>query len=115
MSHPTSDPRRYPYPILALISPVLRILFGIPSSLSRDAAILVKNIRPAPRVLGADNIPTEMPFVLALNHYDSPGLGAWWGAAVMVCAIAAQRTHAPRDLRLLMAREWWYPPGLGRA
>ncbi len=114
MSHTTSDPRRYPYPILQLIPPALRILCGIPSSLSRDVAPLVKGIRPVPRVLGTENIPSDTPFVLVLNHYDHPGLGAWWGPAVAVCAIAVQRTREPRDVRLLMAREWWYPPGIGR-
>ncbi len=33
---------------------------------------------------------------------------------VAVCEIAKRRVREPRDIRLLMTREWWYPPGLGR-
>ncbi|MCL4394803.1 MAG: hypothetical protein M1482_08395, partial [Chloroflexi bacterium] len=61
------------------------------------------------------NIPPEGPFVLTVNHYDRPGLGAWWGMSVVACAIAARRTREPRQVHLAMAREWWYPGGIGRA
>ncbi len=114
MPQTTSNQPHYPYPILRLVLPALRVLLGLPSSVSHDAAILVKGIRPTPHVLGTQNIPPETPFVLVLNHYDRPGLGAWWGPLVAVGAVAARRTCEPRDVRALMAREWWYPPGWGR-
>jgi hypothetical protein len=88
---------------------------GVPSSISRDATLLLRNVRPAPRVLNAENIPPDSPFVLTVNHYDHPGLGAWWGASVMLCAVAARRTREPREVRFAIAREWWYPSGFGRA
>jgi 1-acyl-sn-glycerol-3-phosphate acyltransferase len=106
---------RYPYPVFHLIVPALRVLLGLSSSIRHAAALMVHGIRPAPRVLSANNIPAETPFVLVMNHYDRPGLGAWWGALVVLNAIANQRTHEPRDVRMLMTREWWYPGGLGRA
>jgi hypothetical protein len=105
----------YTYHYHLLIVPAVRVLLGIPSSLSHDAALLLRGAHPAPRVLNAENIPPALPFVLTLNHYDRPGLAAWWGAAAMLRAIAAQRTLEPRDLHLAMAREWWYPGGWGRA
>lgn len=76
---------------------------------------MLTGARPTPRVLDAENIPPDAPFVLALNHYDRPGLAAWWGPATIICAIAARRTREPRDLRLAVTREWWYPRGFGRA
>jgi len=106
---------RYSYLYHLLFLPALRVLFGIPSSASRDAALLLQGAQPAPRTLNPENIPPDSPFVLALNHYDRPGLAAWWGAAVIICAIAAHRTREPREIHLAMAREWWYPGGLGRA
>lgn len=114
MSSNQPDPRRYSYPVHLLIPSFLRVLFGISSSPSRDAALLLKNARPIPRVLNIENIPPESPFVLVVNHYDRPGLGAWWGASVILCAIAARRTRVPRDVHFIYAREWWYPRGFGR-
>ncbi len=113
MSDQTAPPR-YPYPLRHLVLPLVRVLLAISSSPSRDAALLLKNVRPAPRVLGAENIPPEAPFVLVVNHYDRPGLGAWWGASVILCAVAARRTREPRDVHFIYAHEWWYPRGFGR-
>lgn len=114
MSHHPSDQRRYPYPIRLLALPALRVLLGVPSSPSDAAALLLKQVRPVPRILHAENIPPALPFVLALNHYDHPGLGAWWGACLILQAVRRQRTRAPEEVRLMMTREWWYPGGWGR-
>jgi 1-acyl-sn-glycerol-3-phosphate acyltransferase len=105
----------YTYHYHRLIVPTIRVLLGIPSSISHDATLLLRGAQPAPRVLNPENIPLDSPFILTLNHYDRPGLAAWWGAAVMLCAIATRRTREPRDIHLAIAREWWYPRGIGRA
>ncbi len=110
----TTKPR-YVYPLHLLLLPALRVLLGIRSSVSHDAALLLKGARPRPRVLHAENIPPATPFVCIINHYDRCGLAVWWGVAPVIVAVAARRARPPRDLRLLMAREWWYPRGLGRA
>jgi hypothetical protein len=100
----------YRYSPRLLIS-LLRILCGIPSSLSADAAQLLSGAHPAPRVLAPENIPTTSPFVLTINHYDRPGLDAWWSAAILATTIAARRTREPHEIHFAMAREWWYPHG----
>ncbi len=105
---------RYTYPLPHLVLPAFRVLFGFSSSIGRDAALLASSIQPAPRVLGAENVPAETPFVLVFNHYDRPGLGAWWGVSVLVHSVAGRRTREPRDVHLVMVREWWYPGGFGR-
>ena len=99
---------------LRLVIPFLRVLCGIRSSLSAAAALLLSGAHPAPRVLNPENIPAASPFVLTINHYDRPGLGAWWSAAILATAIATRRTREPREIRLAMAREWWYPGGFGK-
>lgn len=101
---------RYTYSPRLLI-PLARVVCGVSSSLSRDSALLLAGASLAPRVLHPENIPPASPFVLALNHYDRPGLGAWWSAAVLTTAIAARRVDAPREIHFAMAREWWYPRG----
>jgi hypothetical protein len=99
---------------LRLLIPLVRVLFGIRSSLSDDATLLLSGAHPSPRVLTPENIPADSPFILVINHYDRPGLGAWWSAAVLATTIAARRMRAPHELRLAMAREWWYPRGFGK-
>jgi 1-acyl-sn-glycerol-3-phosphate acyltransferase len=105
---------RYSYPIHLLLKPALRVLFGIPSSISHDAALLLRGATPAPRVLNAENIPSVSSFILTFNHYDRPGLAAWWTISPVICAVAGRRAVGQRDIHMAMAREWWYPPGFGR-
>ncbi len=106
---------RYSYSFLRLVLPALRVLCGLTSSISRDAALLVGGIQPPPHILGQENIPANAPFALVLNHYDRPGLGAWWGAAVVVHAVACRRASEPRGMHIAITREWWYAGGFGRA
>ncbi len=98
---------------LDLLVPAIRILLGIRSSLSRDAALMLQGAYPPPRVLNAQYIPTDSPFIVVYNHYDRPGLGAWWGIAPIATTIAAQRTREPREVHFMMAREWHYAHGIG--
>ena len=105
---------RYSYPLPLLIQPAIRVLCGIPSSISHDALLLLRGIHPPPRVLNEEVIPSVSPFVLTINHYDRPGLAAWWAVSAIICAIAAHRAVEPRDIHMAMTREWWYPPGLDR-
>lgn len=104
---------RYRYSPRLLI-PFVRVLCGARLSLSQDAALLLAGAHPPPRVLTPENIPPDSPFVLTINHYDRPGLGAWWAIAAILTTIAARRTRAPREVRFAMAREWWYPRGFGK-
>ena len=104
---------RYEYPIHLLVQPAVRVLFGLPSSVGQDAARLLRGAHPTPRVLNEEAIPSVSPFVLTINHYDRPGLGAWWGISPIIFAIASRRSVEPRDIHMAMAREWWYPPGFG--
>ncbi len=91
-----------------LLPPLIRVLFGVRSSLSRDAACLLEHYQPAPRVLNAHNIPVDSSFLVVINHYDRPGLGAWWGVAPILTTIAARRTREPREVHFMMAREWHF-------
>lgn len=82
---------------------------------------------PAPRISGDDLIPKASPFIVVFNHYESPRIPAWWGPFLMTRVIETRRTrerHADASpvgpvsdqtpVHWLMAREWWYPGGLGR-
>ena len=77
--------------------------------------MLLANVRPPPLALNEGNIPDQEPFVLVMNHYDRPGVGAWWGPMVLMRSVAARRRRELRELNFVVAREWWYPRGPGRA
>ena len=103
-------PSQYHYSFRLLL-PFLRVLQGKPSVLSRDAELLLCGADPAPCVLNAQNIPSDSSFLVVFNHYDRPGLGAWWGIAPFVVAIASHRTREPRQVHVMLAREWYIPNG----
>ena len=98
---------------LRMLFPFLNALTGRPASLSRACALMIQDAHPTPRALNTLNIPAESPFILAMNHYDRPGMGAWWAGAFVAATIAAHRTDR-REIHPVMAREWWYPPGWER-
>jgi len=98
---------------LRMLLPFLRALTGAPSSLSRDCALMLRDAHPAPRALNTHHIPSASSFILVINHYDRRGLGAWWSGALVAATIARHRTD-PREIRPVMAREWWYPKGWQR-
>lgn len=104
---------RYRYSLCLLI-PLVAVLVGRRRSASRDAALLLRGAYPPPRVLDVHYIPPQTPFIVTVNHYDRPGLAAWWGIATVLTAVAAQRTTEPREVHFAMAREWWYPRGFGK-
>jgi 1-acyl-sn-glycerol-3-phosphate acyltransferase len=98
-----------------VLAPLLwHLLSGQPGALSALADHLFAGMTPPPRILRPEFIPPESPFVIVFNHYESPTAASWWGPLLISRAITAQRTRAPYEPRWLMAREWWYPPGLGR-
>lgn len=73
---------------------------------------MLRGAHPAPRVLNTHNIPPDTSFIVVFNHYDRPGLGAWWCLAPLVVAIAAQRAREPREIHFMMAREWHFTNGI---
>ena len=50
---------------------------------------------PRPRVEGIERVPTTGPCVLAMNHYERPGLRVWWGVALMNAAVWQHRGDPP--------------------
>lgn len=110
MNHPARPRYRHS---LRMLLPFLSALLGRPASLYRVCTLMIQDAPIPPRALNTQHIPPESTFILALNHYDRPGLGTWWSGALTAATIAKHRTD-PREIRPVMAREWWYPSGFGR-
>lgn len=94
-------------------SVVWRVLSGQPARLDELAARLFDDMAPAPHVLDAALIPREIPLVVIFNHYESARAAGWWGPLLIGRELAARR--AGEQVHWIMAREWWYPGGFGRA
>lgn len=100
----------------ARVLPTLaEILRGQPASVSRLGGRFLRASENPPRIENGENIPADTPFVLVFNHYESTRVAAWWAPLFASYVIAARRTHAPREPRFVMAEEWWYAGGWGRA
>lgn len=104
----------YPYPLTIVLPAMARLLAGQPSSLAALAHSLVAGIEPGPQVQGRENIPSQQPFIAIWNHFENSRVDAWWGPLVLADAVALARPAAPREMRILMTREWWYPDLFGR-
>jgi hypothetical protein len=111
---PTCPPYKNVPRVIARL--VYHLLTGAPASLSAMAAGLLDGMTPPPRTLCPEWIPPVDPFVLIFNHYESARVAAWWGPLLMARTVTLQRRAMPCELRPVMTREWWYPPGsFGRA
>lgn len=90
------------------------IAWGTPAPLSRAAGRFLRELRPSPRILDAENIPAQEPFILVFNHYESERIAAWWVPLVIAHTVRAHRTQAPYEVSFIMSSEWVYPRGWRR-
>jgi 1-acyl-sn-glycerol-3-phosphate acyltransferase len=81
-----------------------------PRSFAGDAQRIMASLRPAPEVLGAEQIPPHGPCLVTCNHYTRPGLGAWWLVLAATAAVAAGRdTQADPQVHWVMTAAWTFP------
>lgn len=64
-------------------------------SLARDGLRDMAKWRPPPRVVGDEHIPADGPFIVAMNHYERPGLRVWWAGILVAAAILRRRGEEP--------------------
>ena len=104
--------RLWPHLLPFLTPSTLRSLWrGEPRSLSADVARIMRRLRLAFRLENLDYIPRHGSFVVVVNHYCRPGLGAWWMGLLVTHALAQRRRD---EVRWVMTREWFYTHPLRR-
>ncbi len=82
-----------------------RILAGRRALCSADMARVLAAAPVPPHIEGIENIPLTGPLLITQNHYCRPGLGAWWGTALVFTAVARRRGADPV---WLVTSEWYY-------
>ena len=93
----------YGFPPLFMSAWFATLPLGRPRNLGREAERLFAGRRPAPIALGGGNIPPAgEPFVLAMNHYERPGLNVWWAAMWISLILWRARGEQP-PVRWLIA------------
>jgi hypothetical protein len=63
--------------------------------LTGDCAAMLARWAPAPRVVGAGQIPCTGPFVLVANHYQRRDRWIGWAGALLTSAVARRRGGEP--------------------
>ena len=69
------------------------MLANTPRSIAKDSAFGVSRMPKPPHVTGTEHIPREGSFVLVSNHYQRLDLWIGWSGAVLINAVAQQRTQ----------------------
>jgi hypothetical protein len=93
------------YPLRAILRVAVVAALGVPSKPAAEAAHMLACVRPSPRLRRSDVIPQSEPFIMIYNHYDRPGLHAWWGPVLAFRAVAERRVREPRYLRIVITDE----------
>jgi len=99
---------RYRLPLSIVSSLAFAALVGRKRYFREDALACIAELDPPLRVLGSENIPTNGPCVVTVNHYHRPGFGAQW----LALGISA---FVPCKMHWVVTAEWtapgkWYQP-----
>jgi 1-acyl-sn-glycerol-3-phosphate acyltransferase len=99
--------------VLPLACDILRLK---PRSFQRDAKDCTAKLKPPIQVIGGENIPSNGPCLVTVNHFSSPGFPSWWmtlaTSAVIPCPVhwiiaAAWTTPDPLRSRFLTPVTCW--------
>jgi len=106
MSENDRPAESYPLRFFLILRFVWATLWGRRRDLPADIAAALAAVRPPPQVRNDHYVPAEGPFVLALNHYERPGLKVFWSGCLASHAVA-QRRARHKAVRWLMTSEWY--------
>jgi len=106
MSESEKPAEAYPLRFPLILRFAWATLWGRRRDLPADIAAALTAVRPPPQVRNDRHIPADGPFVLALNHYERPGLKVFWSGCLASHAIAQRRVR-DKAVRWLMTSEWY--------
>lgn len=99
----------YGFPPLFMATWLATLPRGRPRNLGVEATRLLAGRAPPPVALGTEHVPPAgTPFVLAMNHYERPGLNVWWGAMWVSAILWRARGEQPPVRWLVADRIYGY-------
>jgi len=106
MSENEKPAESYPLRFSLILRFIWSTLWGRRRDLPADIAAALEAVRPPPQARNGHHVPAEGPFVLALNHYERPGLKVFWSGCLASHAVAQRRVR-DKAVRWLMTSEWY--------
>jgi len=100
----------YSYPVGLVLALVRDAILGRKRSFRKDAAVWIRNLNPAPKIFGRDNIPERGPCVVTVNHYFRPGFQAGW-LALGIAACISPEMHWVMTDELTFPGRWYAAAG----
>jgi hypothetical protein len=80
-------------------------------NLGRDGQRELRRYTPNPRSINARFIPSQGPFVLAMNHYERHGCNVWWPVMLVSAIVWQRRRQSPPVLWLVTDRLYRFRVG----
>lgn len=96
------DEPRYSYPARLLAAVARDILFLRHRDFHRDATTCLRGLKPPLQIIGKENIPSQGPCVITVNHYHRSGFGAQWFTLAIAAAV-------PVNIHWVITGEFTYP------
>ena len=82
----------YPFPRWQALALALDLLIlGRRRSFAAEGARALRALPLQPQVAGLDRLPTSGPLLLVMNHYERPGLWAFWSTLLTSQAVRQRR------------------------
>ena len=97
---------RYSFPPGLFTRALLDFLLLRRRDLQNDARACIKHVKAELNVLGKENIPQQGAYVLTINHYHRPGLGAQW-LALATAAMVPIKMHWVVTEELMCKGKWY--------
>jgi len=93
---------RYPFPWKTGFQLLLDAILLRPRNFRQDALSTRGLLSQPPLISNQENVPSEGPCLLVMNHYNQPDFGPWWIALGITIAV-------PIDIHWLMTAAWTFP------
>jgi hypothetical protein len=96
--------RSYRFPVLFVARWLITAALEQRRNVGADGAEMLARLQAPVLIEGAEHIPPSGAFIVAMNHYERPGLRVWWPAIIISRAVWERRLESPPLVWLITDR-----------